>query len=156
MWDFYHGTNVGGGFTLCPICSSHWTLRAITRGKHSRFKWLLKLIDPLAATDLSALKLPHLHACPCYTRCLHQIRSSKYLNWKQWCRIIKIPFRISRCIPAARAVRRRPHLCCRVLRVPNLVLGLHGCADRSTSTFSVLREIKSERNLLLIITDAVN
>jgi len=154
FWDFYHGTNVGAGFTLCPICSSHWTLSAITRGKHSRFTWLRKLIDPLAATDLSVLKLAHLHACPSYTRCLHQIRSSKYLDWKQWCRIIEIPFRISRSIPAARAARRRPHFCCRLLRVPSLVLGLHCRADRSTSAFSVLREIKSERNLLLIITDA--
>jgi hypothetical protein len=136
FWDFYQGTNVGAGFTLCPICSSYWTLSAITRRKHSRFTWLLKLIDPLASTDLSALELAHLHACSSYTWCLHQIRSSKYLHWKQWCRIIEIPFRISRSIPAAHAARRRPHFCCRLLRVRSLVLGLHGRADRSTSAFS--------------------
>jgi hypothetical protein len=150
-WDFYHGTNVGAGFTLCPICSSHWTRSAITRDRHSQFPWLQKLIDPLAET----WHLAHLHACPSYTRCLHQICSSKYLDWKQWCRIIETPFRISGSIPAARAARRRPYFCCRLLKLPSLVLGLHNSAGRSTSAFSVLREIKSERNLLLIITDAI-
>jgi len=64
------------------------------------------------------------------------------------------PFSISRSVPAARAARRRPQFRCRLLRVPSLDLGLHCPAGRATSAFSVLREKKSERNLLLIITDA--
>jgi hypothetical protein len=65
------------------------------------------------------------------------------------------PFSMSRSILAARAARRRPQFCCRFLRVPSLVHGLHCPAGRSTSAFSVLREKKSERNLVLIITDAI-
>ncbi len=151
FWDFYHGNNDGAGFTLYPICSSHWTLSAITRGRHSQFPWLQKLIDPLAETwHLSALKLAHLYACPSYTRCLHQIRSSKLKAMMQNYRNSFQHFQIHPC--CARSAFRRPHFCCRLLKVPGLVLGLHCRAGRLTSAFSVLRK-KNEKNLVSIIAD---
>jgi hypothetical protein len=90
---------------------------------------------------------------------LHQMLASdpfveKY-RLKAMIQNYRTPFSISRSIPAAGAARWRPHFCCRLLRVRSLVLGLHCRARRSTSAFSVLREKKSERNLLLIITDAI-
>jgi hypothetical protein len=80
--------------------------------------------------------------------CIRSVRP----NWKQWCRIIETLFSISRSIPAARAARRRSHFCCRLLKVPGLVLGLHCRAGRLTSAFSVLWK-KNEKNLVSIIAD---